>query len=139
MCLDCSSWNGSCREASSHPLTALEAVALVTPDAMDRRLTLLNPPTGKAAITWVEWLRRRSRRRCAVGTLAQSVYADSAFGVELELPHAGSALENPYVYDSSARELKAMADRGLIEVVKELTQMVGNESLIGQLRFKRLR
>lgn len=72
-------------------------------------------------------------------TLAQSVYIDSAFGVERELPHAGSALENPYVYDTSARELKAMADCGLIEVVAEQSRLVGNEALIEQLRFKRLR
>lgn len=72
-------------------------------------------------------------------TLAESVYLDSAFDVESELPHAGSALENPYVYDSSARELKAMADRGLIEVIAEQSTLVGDESLIGQLSFKRLR
>ena len=72
-------------------------------------------------------------------TLAQSIYADSAFGVESELPRAGSALENPYVYDASARELKALAERGLIEVVDEQTRVVGDEDLIAHLRFKRLR
>lgn len=72
-------------------------------------------------------------------TLAQSFYLDSTFGVEHELPHAGSALENAYVYDSSARELKAMAERGLIKVVQEQSRLVAGEALIGQLRFKRLR
>jgi hypothetical protein len=74
-----------------------------------------------------------------VRTLAQSEYVDSAFGIERELPHAGSALENPYVYDASARELKAMAERGLIEVLTEQSRVIGNEALIGQLSFKRLR
>jgi hypothetical protein len=72
-------------------------------------------------------------------TLAQSIFIDSAFGVERELPHAGSALENPYVYDASALELKAMADRGLIEVIQEKRRVVNNEALIGQLSFRRLR
>lgn len=72
-------------------------------------------------------------------TLAQSLYAESCFGVENELPRAGSALENPYVYDSSARELKALAERGLVEVVSEQTRFVGNDALIERLRFKRLR
>ena len=52
-------------------------------------------------------------------TLAQSIYLDSKFGIESELPHGGSSLENPYVYDASARELIALADRGLIEIVRE--------------------
>ena len=72
-------------------------------------------------------------------TLAQAIYIDSAFGEERELPHAGSALENAYVYDDSARELKAMAERGLIEVVQEQSRVIAGEALIGQLSFKRLR
>jgi hypothetical protein len=72
-------------------------------------------------------------------TLAQSIVIDSVFGVEQELPHAGSELENAYVYDSSARELKAMADRGLIEVIEEQSRVVNNEALIGRLSFRRLR
>jgi hypothetical protein len=71
--------------------------------------------------------------------LAQSFYVDSTFGVERELPRAGSALENPYVYDSSARELKAMADRGLIEVTRERSHAAGDEQLIDHLSFRRLR
>ena len=71
-------------------------------------------------------------------TLAQSFFVDSTFGVEHELPRAGSALENPYVYDASARELKALAERGLIEVVKEQVVVLGDEKLIGRFSFKRL-
>jgi hypothetical protein len=52
-----------------------------------------------------------------VRTLAQSIVIDSIFGVEP----------------------KAMADRGLIEVIKERARVVHNEALIGQLGFRRLR
>lgn len=72
-------------------------------------------------------------------TLAQSIYLDSSFDTESELPRAGSSLENPFVYDASARELKDLAQRGLIEVTAEHRHRVGDEELIDSLRFKRLR
>lgn len=72
-------------------------------------------------------------------SLAQSAYLDSACGVEAELPRAGSALENPYVFDASARELKAMADKGLIEIVDEHATRNAGETLIDRLRFRRVR
>jgi hypothetical protein len=72
-------------------------------------------------------------------TLAHATYLDSRFGVECELPHAGSALENPYVYDASARELKAMAERGLVEIVDERRRTHDDEALIQHLSFRRLR
>jgi hypothetical protein len=71
-------------------------------------------------------------------TLAQLVYLDSTFGVEEELPRAGSALENPYVYDASARELKDMAARGLLKIVEERVSRRGEEALIDRLRFRRV-
>ena len=72
-------------------------------------------------------------------TLANATYLDSRFGVDCELPHAGSALENPYVYDASAKELKAMAERGLVEIVDERRSGVDNDALIQHLSFRRLR
>ena len=72
-------------------------------------------------------------------TLARSAYLDSSFGVTTDLPHAGSALENPFVFDDAARELKKLADRGLIEIVAEQTVRHADEQLIGRLSFKRLR
>jgi hypothetical protein len=72
-------------------------------------------------------------------TLAQSAYLDSAFGTIQELPRVGSALENPYVFDASARELKAMASRGLVEIVEEHEAPRGGELLIDRLRFRRKR
>jgi hypothetical protein len=72
-------------------------------------------------------------------TLAQGVFLDSEYGVVQELPRAGSALEHPLVYDSAARELKAMADHGMLEIVDEHQHMAAGEPLIDRLLFRRLR
>jgi hypothetical protein len=72
-----------------------------------------------------------------VHTLAQTAYLDSSFGADHELPRVGSALENPYVFDASARELKAMAIQGLVEIVEEHTTRIADEELIDLLRFRR--
>jgi hypothetical protein len=72
-------------------------------------------------------------------TLAQAAYLDSSFGVPVELPHAGSPLENVFVYDDSARELKALAEQGLLEIVTERTVQFADEQLISHLSFRRLR
>jgi hypothetical protein len=75
-----------------------------------------------------------------VRTLARTVYLDSQFGTPQELPRAGSALENPYVFDDAAREFEAMAQQGLVEILSEQRAVVGpHETLIARLRFKRLR
>ena len=66
-----------------------------------------------------------------------TAYLDSSFDSVEELPHAGSPLENPYVFDASARELKAMADRGLVEIIDEHTSRVADEMLIDRLHFRR--
>lgn len=71
-------------------------------------------------------------------TLAQRTYLDSEFGSLSELPAAGTPLENPYVYDSSAREIKAMAGEGLVEIVDE-RHVGGLDGLIDRLTFTRLR
>jgi hypothetical protein len=47
-----------------------------------------------------------------MGTFARSVYFYSELGVEQELPRAGSALENPFVFDAAAQELKAHGRAG---------------------------
>lgn len=70
-------------------------------------------------------------------TLAQTAFLDSEPGILVELPSVGSALENPYVYDASARELKAMAEDGLLEIVEERRGGLGE--LIQKLTFNRLR
>jgi len=72
-------------------------------------------------------------------TLAQSAYLESEFGTLSELPSVGTPLENPYVYDASARELKDMASQGLVRIVEERRLDKGPEGLISRLTFKRLR
>ena len=48
--------------------------------------------------------------------------------------------ENPYVFDAAARELRAMAAEGLVEIVSQHTVHSANEEvLIDRLRFSRLR
>jgi hypothetical protein len=75
----------------------------------------------------------------AMASLSRSIYLAADVGVPTEVPAAGSSLENPYVYDSVARELKAMADEGLIQIVSEDRQQGDAESLIGRISFARLR
>ena len=72
-------------------------------------------------------------------TLAQNAYLDSQVGALSELPTAGSALENPYVYDASARELKALAAQGLVKIVEEQRFSSDPTGLISRLTFERLR
>jgi hypothetical protein len=101
----------------------------------DKKIWWPNPIGERAACLYIA----RTLQENAVRTLAQTVYLDSSFGTESELPRAGSSLENPFVYDASARELKDLAQRGLIEVIEERRHRVGDEELIDSLRFRRLR
>lgn len=74
-----------------------------------------------------------------MSTLVQTVYLDSEFGVATDLQAAGTSLENPYVYDSAARELKSMAQEGLVEIVREQVAYGPAEPLIRHISFARLR
>jgi hypothetical protein len=77
--------------------------------------------------------------RDTLSRLVQAVYLESEFGVLTDLEAAGSALENPYVYDSAARELKSMADKGLVKIIRERVRHGAEEPLIGHISFTRLR
>ena len=46
---------------------------------------------------------------------------------------------NPYVYDSAARDLKAMADKGLVRIVRESMRSGNFASLIERISFERIR
>ncbi len=72
-------------------------------------------------------------------SLVRSIYLDSELGVPTDLDGAGTGLENPYVYDSVARDLKAMADEGLVKIVREQVRHGSPERLIGRISFARLR
>lgn len=71
-----------------------------------------------------------------MGTIAESLYRDSEHGALQELPRAGTALEHPLVYDSTARELQQLAQKGVVEIVEHHVSRVG---LIDRLRFRRIR
>lgn len=71
-------------------------------------------------------------------SLAQSLFLDSELRVEQELPHVGSVLENPFVFDAVAREFEQMAERGLVEIVQE-HKSNHSEPLIDSLRYRRVR
>lgn len=71
--------------------------------------------------------------------LAREIFLDSEIGVARELPKAGNALENPYVFDSVARDFERMAERGLIEIVHVLRAAEQTGPLIDGLLFRRVR
>ena len=72
-------------------------------------------------------------------TLATSAYLEADVGAISELRRAGSSLENPYAYDSAAREIKALAERGLVAVIDERTSGDPATPLTTSIRFKKLR
>ena len=74
-----------------------------------------------------------------MSTLVRTAYLDSEFGVATELQAAGTSLENPYVYDSAARELKSMAQEGLVEIIGEQLADGAAGQLIKHISFARLR
>jgi hypothetical protein len=74
-----------------------------------------------------------------LNSLARSIYLESRPGVPTLLHPAGTALENPYVYDSVARELKELATRGLVRIDAEESLEDSEEPLIARFAFTRLR
>jgi hypothetical protein len=72
-------------------------------------------------------------------SLIESIYLDSIPGVLTELDAAGTTLENAFVYDSAARDLKAMADKGLVRIVREQHRQASEDTLIDRISFARLR
>ena len=71
--------------------------------------------------------------------LARSIYLESRLGERTLLRPAGNALENPYVYDSVARDLKELAGRGLLRIEAEEACEKSEEPLISSFAFTRLR
>jgi hypothetical protein len=72
-------------------------------------------------------------------TIAESVYRCADIGSTIALPKAGTRLENRYVFDSSAREIKAMAERGLVEIVTEHHAAGHEGALITDIVFVKIR
>lgn len=74
-----------------------------------------------------------------MSTIAHSIYLESQPGILWPLERAGSSLDNPFVYDAAAKDMKALAANGLVEIVDELKSLCSGEHLIGKMSFKRLR
>jgi hypothetical protein len=72
-------------------------------------------------------------------TIAESVYRDADIGSTIALPKAGTRLENRYVFDASAREIKALAARGLVEIVSEHYAADHEGALITDMVFVKIR
>jgi hypothetical protein len=72
-------------------------------------------------------------------SLAQSLFMDSELAVDCDLPRAGTPLENRFVYDAVARELKQMAHSGLVEIVGEHSKADESGALIDSLQYRRVR
>jgi hypothetical protein len=73
-----------------------------------------------------------------MSSIAMAVFLDSTPGELVELPHAGSGLEHPLVFDSAAREIQQLAADGRVEVTQQRVKTVGKETLIEDLQFRRL-
>lgn len=73
-----------------------------------------------------------------MSSIAMSVFLDSEPGELVELPHAGTGLEHPLVFDSAAREIQHLAAEGRAEVVQQTVRQLGTDTLIEELTFKRL-
>jgi len=71
--------------------------------------------------------------------LAGSIYLESSPGVPISLRPAGNALENAYVYDSVARDLKALAGQGLLRIDAEESRQLAADTVICRIAFTRLR
>lgn len=72
-------------------------------------------------------------------TIADSIYRDASIGIAVALPKAGTALENGFVFDSSAREIKAMADLGLVRIISESRATENERAPITDMVFVRMR
>jgi hypothetical protein len=68
-----------------------------------------------------------------------SVLFDSQVGVARRLERAGGALENPYVYNDVAEDLKSLAGQGWLDVLAEESVDRGGELLIDHITFIRRR
>ena len=72
-------------------------------------------------------------------TLSRSIFLSADVGKSVDVEPAGTPLENPYVYDSVARELKAMEQEGLLRVVNEKSRQGNVDGPIDRISFVRLR
>lgn len=72
-------------------------------------------------------------------SIARQLFNQAPIGEPVRLPQAGTSLENPYVFDSVAREIKSTASQfGALEVLEERTLAGATDALITEFVFRRL-
>lgn len=72
-------------------------------------------------------------------TIADTLFATAPIGRRVVLPRAGTWLENDYVYDATAREIKLRAADGRVEIVEERSEELGGHPVIRHFAFRRLK
>lgn len=73
-----------------------------------------------------------------MSSIAMNLFLDSSPGDLVDLPHAGSSLEHPLVFDSAAKEIQRLAADGRVEVVQQRVKTIGDATLIDELQFRRI-
>jgi hypothetical protein len=73
-----------------------------------------------------------------MSTIANGVYRNAPIGAIVNLPKYGTPLENRYVFDAAACEIKALAERGLVKVVDERHTSERDNTLITDIAFVKL-
>jgi hypothetical protein len=68
-----------------------------------------------------------------------TIWRQAATGVATQLPHDAASLRNPLDYDAAAQALVEMARAGLMEIVSQQVEQVGERRCITDLSFRRLR
>ena len=74
-----------------------------------------------------------------MSTLAFSVYLDTAIGVPRRLELAGTALDNPTVYQAAVQEFLLLARQGRVEILGQPQGLGASQVATDRLMFKRLR
>jgi len=71
-------------------------------------------------------------------TIAKRVYREATVGTIVTLPKYGTRLENRYVYDAAAREVKEMAELGRVSITDERHDSPLDSDLITYIAFIKL-
>jgi hypothetical protein len=65
---------------------------------------------------------------------------DTDIGATAALPRAGTALENPLVYDASAQDIRVLAEQGRVKIVREVRgTLEGGTAITTELVFTKLK
>lgn len=71
-------------------------------------------------------------------TIVQRAYREATVGAIVSLPKSGTQLENRYVFDAAAREVRAMAEFGRVKIVDERRESQHDSVLITDISFIKL-